>query len=129
MDWVAAIVAIFGSSIMATALGAIIGRFRFNRRAELLTSWKSEAELAEALELEAGVLDPNKSRQVKAVFAHAVRSDLNRRLANELVPSDRLAFTFHSTLGIVVVAASFGVFITGVSGNFGSAPSNIAAIV
>lgn len=118
MDWETLVAAILGSTFLSTITGALIARFRFSRRAEVLSSWKDESELADKLERESGVEDSQRRERGKAAFAFAARADLNRRLANEMVPSDTASLLLKAVIVVVLIAVGLGFLGLGASGSF-----------
>lgn len=118
MGWVSVVVAALGSSLLTAMFGALTARFRFNRRAELLSSWKDESELADALERESGIEDSQRRRRGKSAFAFAARVELNRKLANELVPSDTWSLLMKTTICFVLIAVGLAFLGLGTSGAF-----------
>lgn len=112
------VVAALGSSLLTAIFGALTARFRFNRRAELLSSWKNESELADQLERESGIEDSQRRRRGQAAFAFAARVELNRKLANELVPSDTWSLLMKVISCFVLIAIGLGFLGLGTSGAF-----------
>lgn len=112
MDWGTVIAAALGSTVVAGIFNALIVRFRYSRRAEVLSSWKAESDLADMLEEAAGIVDDQKSARGKAAFALAARSELHKKLANELVPQDGFSMALFATLSFI--SCFFGIIVVGV---------------
>ncbi|WP_137825244.1 hypothetical protein [Brevibacterium sp. 2SA] len=102
--------AVLGSSVVTAIIQLVANRFRFDRRAQVLQAWKDELKIAE--ELERVALDGDKIGQsyarnnMRIAFSAAVRSDLNRKLALQLIPSNMVTI-------IVLLTVGFGTLVTG----------------
>lgn len=147
------ITAILGSGALATLIQLTANRFRIDRRADLIRSWKEESDIAdklykEAISIEAGTdqksrpsgnnnssenitrdeqlpekktqdqdspsLDPEfASRNSRIAFSRAVRSDLNKRLALELVPSNAIGIVFSYLIALAFSLGGLFLIVTG----------------
>jgi hypothetical protein len=120
LDWTTLFVAFLGSSLLTAVVGAVSARLRFSRRADVLSSWKHESELADLLENESGIEDSQRRSRGKAAFAFAARAELNRKLANEMVPPDIFILLLKTVLVVILWAIGLGFIGLGWSGSFGA---------
>jgi hypothetical protein len=120
LDWATLLTAFLGSSLLTAVVGAVSARFRFSRRAEVLSSWKHESELADLLENESGIEDSQRRSRGKAAFAFAARAELNRKIANEMVPSDIFSLLLKTALILILWAIGLGFIGLGWSDSFGA---------
>lgn len=152
-DIITVITAILGSGALATLIQLTASRFRVDRRADLIRSWKEESDIADQLYRQAISINPTSnseselsshetnslapgehavdstsatstsgrkprdseivSRNSRIAFSRAVRSDLNKRLASELVPSNAVGILFSY---LVAIASALGGIFLGVTG-------------
>ena len=152
-DILTLITAILGSGALATLIQLTANRFRIDRRADLIRSWKEESDIAdklykEAISIDAGPgqkshpsannnssdgatrneqpsekttqdqdsppLDPEfASRNSRIAFSRAVRSDLNKRLSLELVPSNAIGIVFSYLIALAFSLGGLFLVVTG----------------
>ncbi|MGO2943162.1 hypothetical protein [Brevibacterium aurantiacum] len=173
-DILTVIAAILGSGALATVIQLTASRFRVDRRADLIRSWKEESDIADQLYKQAVSVEiasdseqvtstpetnssdshndnensttatsPSDnnlqdteiaSRNSRIAFSRAVRTDLNKRLASELVPSNAMGLLFSylialaSSLGGLFIAVT-GVYLMSTANNQNSNPPFSAGVL
>lgn len=126
--WITIVSILFGSSVVVNIIQLLSNRFRFDRRADVIRSWKEESLIADEFEDAAAqelTQDRSDRAKSKIAFGHAVRADLNRRIAGEIVPSGTwvqltgyLLALVIMLIGVVVVAIAATQISIGDTSNF-----------
>lgn len=114
-NWITVVSLLLGSSVLLNILQMVANRFRFDRRADLVRAWKEESLIADEFEDAASkeMVQSNRDRaKTKIAFGHAVRADLNRRIASEIVPAATWAqLTFYLIAVFILIVGIFTVAI------------------
>lgn len=120
-NWVTIVGIVLGSNVLISVIQILAGRFRFDRRADQMKSWLDESTVADTLEESAGIHPDQAIVASKTAFAVAVRSDLNSRIALEIVPrsfwsatATLVYSTVGLTLGIVLIEIDENLTVAGV---------------